>query len=205
MDLEQLVDDFCSIIDSVGSENSNEKEKADQIFRTICEKLSPSFKMNIRSRLGFKTFRNIGDDILQDAYTGLYKSLSDPNKRWVKGKIKNGRVARFKTWAEKFVKFKSIDGYRKEKRHNRKRVNFELANDRVSSGISPLDLISIEELNLKNITAIQEISDDLTKNVLLQSIQGKRGVEIAMEFNTTPVRVSRILKKAKSYLDNRVF
>lgn len=202
MDLEQLVNDYCNIIDG---EKNFDKLEADQIFEAICKQLSPLFEKWVTWRIGPKAFSNIGDDILQDAYLGLYKSLSDPNKRWIKGKSKNNRSATFTTWAASFVKFKSKDGCRKEKRHNRNRVVFELAKEKASSGMGPLDIIAYEEFNSKILSQIEQIPDELSKKMLNRSIEGFGGVEIAKEFETNGVRVSRILKKTREYLEKRIF
>lgn len=202
MDLEQLVGDYCNMIDG---EKKYDKVKADQIFESIWKQLKPSFEKGISWRIGPKAFSNFGDDILQDAYLGLYKSLSDPNKRWIKGKLKNNRSATFTTWAASFVKFKAKDGCRKEKRHNRNRLMFELAKDKASSSMGPLDIIAYEEFNSKILSQIEQIPDELSKKMLTRSNQGISGVDIAKEFETNGVRVSRILKKTREYLEKRIF
>lgn len=190
----QNVELFYSLVDSGNITEAN------KVFDKIYYHLKPLIEKRIRSRIGASMFSDIGDDILQNVFSNIYKQLSTPNNRWINGKVLKGRIATFETWARGFVKFKSIDGVKKEKRHHRKRKDFEFARiEKASSNLDPLDILAYEDYKRKVLDQIGRLPET-PKKMLLRSIEGRNGVEIAKEFNTTGVEVSRNLKKARNLL-----
>lgn len=98
------------------------------------------------------------------------------------------------------MKFKSIDVSRKEKRHHRKRKEFEFAKvDKASSDLGPLDILAYEDFKNRVIGQIGKLPE-LPKNTMIRSIEGYNGVEIARELNITGVEVSRNLQRARILL-----
>ncbi|MBJ7497738.1 MAG: sigma-70 family RNA polymerase sigma factor, partial [Gemmataceae bacterium] len=136
----QNVEQFYQLIDN------GQISEANAFFTGIYNHLKPALEKRIIDRVGIKAFTNIGDDILQTVFTNIHKQLSNPKRRWIRGKVINGRIATFESWASSFVKFKSIDVSRKEKRHHRKRKEFEFAKvDKASSDLGPLDILAYED------------------------------------------------------------
>jgi len=130
----------------------------------------------------------------------IHKQLSNPKRRWIREKVINGRIATFESWASSFVKFKSIDVSRKEKRHHRKRKEFEFAKvDKASSDLGPLDILAYEDFKNRVFGQIGKLPE-LPKKMMIRSIEGYNGVEIASDLNTTGVEVSRNLQRARILL-----
>ena len=190
----QNVEQFYQLIDN------GQISEANAFFTGIYNHLKPALEKRIIDRVGIKAFTNIGDDILQTVFTNIHKQLSNPKRRWIRGKIINGRIATFESWASSFVKFKSIDVSRKEKRHHRKRKEFEFAKvDKASSDLGPLDILAYEDFKNRVIGQIGKLPE-LPKNTMVRSIEGYNGVEIARELNITGVEVSRNLHRARILL-----
>ena len=190
----QNVEQFYQLIDN------GQISEANAFFTGIYNHLKPALEKRIIDRVGIKAFSNIGDDILQTVFTNIHKQLSNPKRRWIRGKVINGRIATFESWASSFVKFKSIDVSRKEKRHHRKRKEFEFAKvDKASSDLGPLDILAYEDFKNKVFGQIGKLPE-LPKNTMVRSIEGYNGVEIARELNITGVEVSRNLHRARILL-----
>ena len=190
----QNVEQFYQLIDN------GQISEANAFFTGIYNHLKPALEKRIIDRVGIKAFTNIGDDILQTVFTNIHKQLSNPKRRWIRDKVINGRIATFESWASSFVKFKSIDVSRKEKRHHRKRKEFEFAKvDKASSDLGPLDILAYEDFKNRVIGQIGKLPE-LPKNTMVRSIEGYNGVEIARELNITGVEVSRNLHRARILL-----
>ena len=190
----QNVEQFYQLIDN------GQISEANAFFTGIYNHLKPALEKRIIDRVGIKAFTNIGDDILQTVFTNIHKQLSNPKRRWIRGKIINGRIATFESWASRFVKFKSIDVSRKEKRHHRKRKEFEFAKvDKASADLGPLDILAYEDFKNRVFGQIGKLPE-LPKNTMVRSIEGYNGVEIARELNITGVEVSRNLHRARILL-----
>ena len=65
--------------------------------------------------------------------------------------------------------------------------------------MDPLDILAYEDYKRKVLDQIGRLPET-PKKMLLRSIEGQNGVQIAKEFNTTGVEVSRNLKKARNLL-----
>jgi|688.fasta_scaffold82618_7 DNA-directed RNA polymerase specialized sigma24 family protein len=190
----QNVEQFYQLIDN------GQISEANAFFTGIYNHLKPALEKRIIDRVGIKAFTNIGDDILQTVFTNIHKQLSNPKRRWIRGKVINGRIATFESWASSFVKFKSIDVSRKEKRHHRKRKEFEFAKvDKASSDLGPLDILAYEDFKNRVFGQIGKLPE-LPKKMMIRSIEGYNGVEIARDLNITGVEVSRNLQRARNLL-----
>lgn len=190
----QNVEQYYQLIDN------GQISEANAFFAEIYNHLKPSLEKRIIDKIGIKAFSNIGDDILQTVFTNIHKQLANPKRRWIRGKVVNGRIATFETWAGSFVKFKSIDGSKKEQRHHRKREKFEFTKvNKASSDLGPLDILAYEDFKNKVFGQIGKLPD-LPKEMMIRSIEGCSGVEIARDLNTTGVDVCRNLQRARNLL-----
>ncbi len=196
--MDMIATKFCQL-----SDNGNVAE-ANEVFNEIDKELRPDLKNTVLAMISKKEFRKYSEDIVQEIIFSIFKSLKDPNKRWVANRLINGnQPAIFKTWAYSFIRFKSIDSFRKEKRHFENPIAFEiLVSKKVAKGMSPLDIVVCNE----SIERIYKVIGILPEGkLLIRRLDGFKGVETAREYGMTPVQVSRAEKAVRKILGERIF
>lgn len=193
MEIENLVLNFCQMSDSGNTSEANE------VFGEIVINIKPTLEKLIQKKTTKNQYSQFGDDILQAVLQGVHKSLKNPNRRWIKGKIKG--CATFKTWASSLVNFKYTDALRKESRHQRNKQGLEELEkiQKESKNLGPLELLSYKEFKETIFAEIGKLPE-VPRKILLKSLEGFKGVEIANELNQTPVYVSRNLRNARRHI-----